>query len=141
MVCKQADARTLAAQIESANSGRIYAAGPDTTGTAYFAIAPVRPVNAAAVFLIRSNRSDDWLYRGPFVPEVAVPFDLRLSADGGSDTLSLHLLDPEAGLACSWLNERGERYWRGGARITIRLLEEGHFGPDQLFQQFEVTLR
>jgi hypothetical protein len=141
MTCERADARTLAAQIESANSGRIYAAGPDPTGTAYFTIALPRPASAAAVFLIRSNRTDDWLYRGPFVPEVAVRFDRRLSADNGSDTLSLHLLDAEAGLVCSWLNERGERYWRGGARITIRLLEEGDFGPDQLFRQFEVTLR
>jgi hypothetical protein len=141
MTCEPADARTLAAQIESANSGRTYAAGPETTGTAYFTIALPRPVSAAALFLIRSNRTDDWLYRGPFLPEVAVPFDRRLSADNGSDTLSLHLLDTRAGLTCSWLNERSERYWRDGARIAIRLLEEGDFGPDQLFRQFEVTFR
>ena len=38
-------------------------------------------------------------------------------------------------------NERSQAYWRDGAKVDIRLLDEGDFGADELYRQFDVTLR
>jgi hypothetical protein len=141
MNCESIDAQTMARQIASANAARLYAPSAAARYATRFHIAPPRPAGAQALLLIKSNRVRDLLYRGPLVPEIAVRFDSRLGADGGGDTLTFYLLDPAAGLACAWMNEDGEAYWRDGVQVDIRLLDEGDFGPDGLYRQFDVTLR
>lgn len=141
MSCQSIDATTMAEQIASVNAGRMYTPSAAARYTTRFAVTLPRPAGAGALLLIKSNRVPDWLYRGPVVPEIAVRFDSRLGADGGDDTLGFYLLDPVAGLACLWMNEVGEAYWRDGRQVDVRLLEEGDFGPDRLFRQFDVTLR
>lgn len=141
MSCESIDAKTMAEQVASVQAGRLYAPSAAARYTTRFAVTLPRPAGAGAVLLIKSNRVPDWLYRGPVVPEIAVRFDSRLGADGGGDTLTFYLLDPAAGLACAWMNEDGEAYWRDGRQVEVRLLDEGVFGPDRLFRQFDVTLR
>lgn len=140
MNCEPADAATLAAEIRLAQAGTLYQAAAGASHTLRMRIHLPRPVGAGALFLVRSQRVEDWIYRGPFVPELTVRFDDRLTADQGSDNLHFFLFDPVAGLVCGWLNERSEAYWTDGVLVTIDLLEQGDFGEDGLFQQHRVTI-
>jgi len=141
MSCETADARTLSAEIDGAKAARVYAPSSAARYTTRFRVALPRPAGADALLLMKSNRVTEWLYRGPPGGEIALRFDSRLGGDGGNDTLTFYLLDPEGGRACSWMNDRSQAYWRDGAKVDIRLLDEGDFGPDGLYRQFEVTLR
>jgi hypothetical protein len=141
MICQSLDAVAMRQQFAYVNSGRLYAPSAAARYTTRFVVTPPRPLGNGALILIKSNRLPDWLYRGPIAPEIAVRFDSRLGSDGGGDTLTFYLLDPVAGLVCAWMNEAGEAYWRDGRLVEVRLLDEGDFGPQGLFRQFEVTLR
>ena len=140
MNCEPADPAQLAAEIRLAQAGTLYQAAPAATLALRLHISLPRQVGAGALFLVRSMRLDDWLYRGPWAPALTLRFDERLAADRGSDTLQFFLFDPAAGVVCAWLNERGEHYWVDGALVTVALLDEGAFGPDGLFQQHRVHI-
>lgn len=141
MSCEAVDARTLADEIARASAARVYAPSSAARYTTRFRVVLPRPAGAGALLLLKSNRVADWLYRGPVGGEIALRFDSRLGGDGGHDTLTFYLLDREAGRACSWMNERSQAYWRDGVQVDIRLLDEGDFGADGLYRQFDVTLR
>jgi hypothetical protein len=141
MNCEASSAHSLASEIASANAASVYAPSTAARSTTRFRVAMPRLPGAGALLLVKSNRVADWLYRGPAAREIALHFDSRLGDDGGHDTLTFYLLDPERGRACSWTNERSQAYWRDGAKVDIRLLDEGDFGADGLYRQFDVTLR
>jgi len=139
MTCENTDAAALTREFDFVMARSAYAPDPRGAATARFRFTLPQPASAAALFVVKSTHVDEWIYRGPFAAELVLPFDERLGGAGGFDTLSFHLLDPDAQRLCAWVNESGERYWVDGASIGIDLLEHGEFDPDGLFRQHEVA--
>lgn len=94
-----------------------------------------------ALFVILSGRVQKAVYRGPYRPEIKIEIDDAMTRDKYYDALEFHLLRPEQGQFCIWLNERGEPYWRPGANVDIDFLEEQTEDENGLLKRFNVRIR
>ncbi|MGP0017964.1 MAG: hypothetical protein ACLPHP_05305 [Candidatus Sulfotelmatobacter sp.] len=94
-----------------------------------------------SLFVIVSGRLGKAIYRGAYQDRISVDIDSKLSEDHSYDSLEFHLLQFKNQQVCRWINERGEPYWRAGAHITIRFLQEPTVDKDGLPKRFDVEIR
>jgi hypothetical protein len=64
-----------------------------------------------------------------------------LSRDDGSDSLRFTLFRLDDNVVCRWNRERGEMYWRPGARISIDFLQKRVFDKENLLKRYDVSIR
>jgi hypothetical protein len=100
----------------------------------------LREVEEGSLLAIYSNAARAAVYRGPFRPAIRIEIDARLSARGGYDQIELWLLRPAAREVCTFINDRGEPYWRAGAIVRIEILPESITEDDELVKCFEVSM-
>jgi hypothetical protein len=94
-----------------------------------------------SLFVIFSARSRTAVYRGPYLSRVTVEIDDKMAADNSYDSLEFHLLQLKHRQVCTWINERGEPYWRLGAQIAIKFLPEQALDQEGLPKNFDVEIR
>jgi hypothetical protein len=94
-----------------------------------------------SLFAIISNRSHSAVYVGPYKTDITVQIDERLLSDKGYDGVEFWLLRVKDELLCTWINDRGEPYWRPGANATIKFLEEATEDEYGLPKRFDVEIK
>ena len=94
-----------------------------------------------SLFVILSGRLQKAVYRGPYKARISLAFDAALVADEQYDNLEFRLLNTQQRQLCVWVNERGERYWRPEAHVTIEFLNTQTVDENGLPKRFDVAIR
>jgi len=140
MGCKKLEQKQVAIERTRLEQQPRFVAGDKGRAAVHFHFNLDPAAIGESLFAILSNRSHAAVYLGPYKTDVTVEIDERLISDKGYDGVEFRLLQTKNEQFCIWINERGEPYWRPGARATIKFLDEATLDKDGLTKRFDVNL-
>jgi hypothetical protein len=140
MKCREIPEEAVIERIATLQAIPRHASASDAANLVHFEL-DVDPEKArGGTFVIRSQRTGEVVYLGPYAPRVQIAANPSLQDDGGWDNLTFELLLPRPGLSCRWSTDLGHPFWTEAQRVRIKLMAPRHIDDQGLVHDYDVEI-